>query len=102
MQRNYIHGANFETALKQQGAATMIRLACFGAFSVAFALAGPAWGTGDVESVAAARPRVPVFAMDGSKVCRFGTSARPHPGLRLLAARITDGPAIHVVHFALN
>jgi hypothetical protein len=30
-------------------------------------------------------------SMDGSKVCWFGTSARPHPGPLLLAARITDG-----------
>jgi hypothetical protein len=39
-QGNYIHGANFKTALNQPGAATVIRLACFGAFFIAFASLG--------------------------------------------------------------
>jgi hypothetical protein len=69
----------------------MIRFAGFGAFFVAFALTGPASATGDVDSGAAARLKGLVSAMDGSKVCQFGTCARPHPSHLPLAAHITGG-----------
>ena len=91
MQRNYIHGANFRTALNQPGAAAMIRLACFGAFFVALALTGPVSATGDVESGVEAHLKGLVSAMDGSKVCPFGTCARLHPGQLPLAAPTTGG-----------
>jgi len=45
----------------------------------------------DVESGAAARLRELVSAMDGNKVCLFGTSARPHPSQLRPAVHITDG-----------
>ena len=69
----------------------MIRFACFGALFVALALAGRASATGDVELGVAARLKGLVSAMDGSKVCPFGTCARPHPSHLRLAAHITDG-----------
>jgi hypothetical protein len=67
----------------------MIRFACFGAFFVA--LAGPAWGAGGCESGAAARRKGLVSAMDGSKVCRFGTSAQQRLDPLPLVAHITGG-----------
>ena len=61
----------------------MIRFACFGALFVALALAGRASATGDVESGVAARLKGLVSAMDGSKVCPFGTcdpaTSQPSP-----------------------
>ncbi len=69
----------------------MIRFACFGAFFVTLLLPNQLWPRADVESGAAARLKGLVSAMDGSKVCRFGTCARRHPSHLPLAAHITDG-----------
>jgi hypothetical protein len=56
----------------------MIRVACFGAFFVAFA--GPASATGGCGVVVAARHKERAFATGGRKVCRFGMSTWPRPG----------------------
>jgi hypothetical protein len=56
----------------------IVRLACLGAFFAVLALTGPASPMEDVVR-AAARLKEIVSAMDGNKVCQFGTCARPHP-----------------------
>ena len=80
----------------------MIRFAYFEAFFVAFALAVPAWGAGGC-GVGCSTTEGACVATDGSKVCRFGTSAQPrHDQLRPAALIFRWSSENHVVHFALS
>ena len=66
-----------------------IRFACFGPF-IAFARPSPG-ALADEELGGAARLKGLASVMDGSKLCPFGTCARPHSGRHLLAAHIIAG-----------
>jgi hypothetical protein len=69
----------------------VIRFAYLWAFLVAFVLTGPASATGGCGVGCHSCQKERASAMDGSKVCPFGTSARSHPGHLPLAAPTTDG-----------
>jgi hypothetical protein len=69
----------------------MIRFTFFGAFFVAFALAGPAWGAGGCGVGCSTTSEGACVRADGSKVCRFGTSAQPRHDQVRPAAPISNG-----------
>jgi hypothetical protein len=69
----------------------MIRFACFGAFFVALALAGPASAIGGC-GVGCSSTSEGACVRDGwQQACPFVTCARAHPSHLRLAAHITDG-----------